>query len=154
MKVVVGNLWDQEHIADVILVTTNCIVNSAGKLVMGRGAALEAATRYPRLPMDFGDIIREKKYGTTHPYGILILPKYANEVQLGAFQVKHHWQERAMTVLIKLSAYRLNIIANACPHMTFAINYPGIGNGQLSERDVAPLISSLPDNVTFYKKEY
>lgn len=153
MKVVVGNIWNQEHVVDVLLVTTNCIVNARGELVMGRGAAQEAANRYPGVALELGQIITEKGYTARNPYGVIILPSYANGVQLGAFQVKHHWQYSAAIDLIKLSAYKLKVIAEACPKMTFAVNYPGIGNGRLTIAQVEPTILGLPDNVTFYKKE-
>jgi hypothetical protein len=153
VRIVTGDLWQQEGIADIILVTTNSTLNSKGHLVMGRGAAAEAASRYPSLPLDLGNIINLKRYGQSIPYGVLIVPGYANGVTLGAFQVKFHWRDAAAPFLINLASQKLTHIAEALPGMEFAMNYPGIGNGRLREEDVYPLIKSLPDNVTVYKKE-
>ena len=47
MKLIVSDMWQELGLADVVLITTNQIINARGALVMGRGAALEAATRYP-----------------------------------------------------------------------------------------------------------
>lgn len=150
MRIVTGNIWDEEGVADVILITTNAIINARGQLVMGRGAALEAAQRYPSLPFDLAEKI--KAFKPNKPYGVLILPQYANGVQLGAFQVKHHWRDSASLELIKLSTRLLVTVAEICPDMKFALNYPGIGNGRLVEAQVFPIISVLPNNVTIYKK--
>lgn len=150
MKLNIGNMWAEEHVADVIFITTNAIINAQGKLVMGRGAALEAATRYPTLSFDLAERIRP--FGK-EPYHLLILPQLANGVQLGAFQVKRHWKDEASLLLIAESAMRLAALAKTCPDMRFVVNYPGIGNGRLSEGEVEPIISTLPDNVIIYKKK-
>lgn len=151
MRVVIGDMWSEVGKADVVLVTTNSIVNKQGRLVMGRGAALEAATRYPLLPTELAD--RIKPWGTS-PYGIIILKPYANGVRLGAFQVKRHWQQPADPLLISRSAALLRIIAKAHPDSQYVVNYPGIGNGRLDEQSVELILksSNLPDNVTIYKK--
>ena len=151
MKLAVGDMWSEVGNADVILVTTNSIINKQGRLVMGRGAALEAATRYPLLPTELAT--RIKPWGTS-PYGIIILKPYANGACLGAFQVKRHWQQPADPLLISRSAALLRIIANAYPDLRYVVNYPGIGNGRLDEQTVEAILksSNLPDNVTVYKK--
>lgn len=144
-------MWNEEGKADVILVTTNLIINKQGRLVMGRGAALQAATRYPLLPTELADRIRP--WGSKD-YGIIILKPYANGVRLGAFQVKHHWQDAADPLLIGRSAAILRVIANSMPDSRFVVNYPGIGNGRLAEEQVELILrsSNLPDNVIVYKK--
>jgi hypothetical protein len=155
MHVITGDLWQEEGKADIILVTTNSIVNARGKLVMGRGAAEQAASRYPSLASDLGRLISRIPLDfTPHPrYGILILPPFANGVTLGAFQVKYNWRNAAILDLIQESARRLRVIARAFPHWRIVLNFPGIGNGKLTEHQVYPAINLLPDNVYVYKKE-
>ena len=146
-------MWQEQGLADVILITTNQIINSKGALVMGRGAALEAARRYPALPYDLAK--RIQPYGNK-PYGVTILAPYSHskQLQFGAFQVKHHWKDKASLELIEFSTRLLEAIARICSHTRFMINYPGIGNGGLTESQVAPIIKSLPDNVYVYKLPY
>lgn len=151
MIVVTGDLWSEIKTADVVLVTTNAIINKQGRLVMGRGAALEAATRYPALSFELAEKI--KLYGNK-PYGVIVLRPYAHGANLGIFQVKYHFKDNADLFLITNSAKKLGIIAEAFPDMRFAMNYPGIGYGRLKVSDVEPILTShLPDNVFVYKKE-
>ncbi len=39
------------------------------------------------------------------------------------------------------------------PHITVALNFPGIGYGGLNRNEVLPIISILPDNVEIWEKE-
>ncbi|SRR6266581_1748053 len=150
MKIVTDDLWGEVGRADVILVTTNTIINSQGKLVMGRGAAYEAALRYPSLPR----VLAEKIKGQADPsfYGVIILEELVPGYQVGAFQVKIHWKENARLGLVRRSTAMLKKIAEEHSYKRFAMNYPGIGNGRLSEEDVFSIIATLPDNVFVYKK--
>lgn len=149
MKLVIGNLWNEEDVADVILVTTNSYITNSGKLVMGRGAAREAAERYSSLPYQLARMI---SLFEAKPYGVILLPPQENGIRLGAFQVKHHWRDQASLDLIQFSTNRLRTIANAWYGHRFALNYPGIGNGRLDEAKVFPIIQELPDNVFVYKR--
>ena len=145
MQIKRGNLWNSN--ADIILVTTNSFIRGDGALVMGRGAALEMKSKYPLLPFDFGKIIKEK-CGHLKEYNIIFESNIP--IKFGIFQVKYHFKDSANIELIKRSILKLQIIANN-DNKQFAMNYPGIGFGQLSEKDVLPLISMLPNNVTIYK---
>lgn len=132
---------------DVYLFTGNRIVRNDGALVMGRGAAREVKDNYPALPFVFGEKLRNADENTRLLWATV---NDANQY-IGWFQVKHHWKDSADLTLIAESAMRLRAVANRNSHWTFHINYPGIGNGHLSERQVAPLINVLPDNVRVYK---
>jgi hypothetical protein len=145
MKVKKENLWNSN--ADIILITTNSFIKNDGALAMGKGAALEMKTKYPLLPFDFGKTIREK-YGHLKEYNIILESSIPS--RFGIFQVKYHFKDSANIELIKRSILKLQIMASN-NDIQFAMNYPGIGFGQLSEKDVFPLISMLSDNVTIYK---
>jgi hypothetical protein len=149
MKIITGDIWSQEGSpSTTILVTTNSTINSKGGVVMGRGAAREAAERYPLMPFDLAD--RIKISGPT--YGLIILPPFANGVTLGAFQVKHDWKTKADLDLISLATEHLRIVAHVYYYQRYILNFPGIGNGKLTEQEVLPIIRQLPDNITIYKK--
>lgn len=146
VQIVVGDIWESG--ADAIFVTTNSIINSRGELVMGRGAAWQAKTRYPGLAKRFADQIRTI-CGSGGEYNALLDP----ETKVGALQVKYHWNSEADLELIKRSLQVLADNANAASHLSIAVNFPGIGNGKLSRAEVEPLLQVLPGNVTVYLLE-
>lgn len=153
MKVVKGNLFSSSD--DYIFVTTNSHVKKNGCLVMGRGAALELSLLRPDISKVFGDGVLNI-CGHLGRYGVLwSLNRYdANSPFYGAFQVKYNWFENADIDLIKFSTEDLmSHIEGVLNGYTISINFPGIGNGKLKYEDVLPVISVLPDEVTFYIKE-
>jgi hypothetical protein len=153
MKLVTRNLWSAYGTADVLLVTSNAFVTKHGELVMGRGAALQLKTKFPDYPRYFGEFLdynglRDKKYGII----ILTLPKQTVLTKLGVFQVKYHWKDAADLDLIE---YSTGLLIEAIDHFNYrqvVMNYPGIGNGRLTEEQVEPIIRRLPDNVWVCKR--
>ncbi len=145
---VYGDLWEETGRANLILVTTNSYINKQGNLVMGRGAAREAALRYPSLAWMLGQRV-ESACGHLGVYHLLLgLPFGPSEI--GAFQVKRHFRDDADPELIGGSVDAL--IAHSRRYRRIAMNYPGIGNGHLDVVRVAPVIACLPDNVWVYRK--
>ena len=55
---VLGNIWDYYENGFPICITTNGNVSGIGYNVMGKGIALEAKKRFPKLPKMIGDHIR------------------------------------------------------------------------------------------------
>lgn len=155
----VGDIWGEIGKASAILVTANSYINNAGRLVMGRGAAREAAIRWPSLPRQLADWI--VKFGPGHlgEYGVIFVLDIVafsglvtfDPMDIGVFQVKRHFKDNADPELIRRSVDKLN--EDAERYDRIALNFPGIGNGRLREEDVKPLLESLPDNVVIYKKE-
>jgi hypothetical protein len=146
-----GDIWQEIGKAGVILVTSNSYVNSAGCLVMGKGAAREAALRWPLLPRILGDYILQFSRHLGE-YGVMFVGKDVLETtsDIGIFQVKRHFRDMAHPGLITMSAYMLRDYAHR--YERIALNYPGIGNGRLRAEDVRPLLEPLPDSVVVYKK--
>lgn len=154
MTVIVGNMWDEIGVADALFVTTNAVV-WYGCLVMGRGAAQEARDRFPGLAEDFGRILTQ--YGVAgRKYGVILsrlrAVKNGKETRLGAFQTKLDWRDSSPLELVRFSTHRLKLHATSRSFERFVLNFPGISNGRLTEAEVLPIISSLPDNVFVYKK--
>lgn len=154
MKISYSNLWDSK--ADLYVVTCNGTLNRYGELVMGRGAALEAKNRFPELPLLAGQIVRKnfKKdiiYKEFYRYGFFCIGN------LGLFQVKYHFKDKADIELIKYSAICLyNYLDETDFNLNVHMNYPAIGYGGLKREDVEPIIQTiLPDNVTVHiMKDY
>ena len=143
MKIVYGDLWDSD--CDIKAVTTNSFVRQDGALVMGKGAALQAARKFPELPFVAGQKLLWK-FGHLSRYGWLYLP----ELNIGLFQVKRHWKNDAELRLIKYATEDLCKFLQKHSSITVAMNFPGIGNGRLSFDLVKPIVESLPDRVDLY----
>ena len=148
---VVGDLWDELPRADVILVTTNATLNARNELVMGRGAALEAKQRFPRLPYWFGACLIER-HVAGKLYGVMGIGYHdGSHALLGAFQVKYHWRDAARLEIVAFSAGQLTKIATTFSRI--ALNCPAVGNGRLAAADVLPILEPLPSHVIIYTKE-
>jgi hypothetical protein len=140
-----GNLWSEILIADYIFVSTNATVNRAGELTMGRGAALEAKQRFPTLPRKFARNLENRGlvgnfYGIIEPVSV-----GGTECQIGAFQTKVHWRDKADLELIWFSCKCLAAFSRGkqleIGHPPrIVMNYPGIGEGRLSMEDVQPIL--------------
>ncbi len=141
-----GDMFSDSN-ANVLLVTTNEYIRNDGCLVMGRGAAYQMTQKYKGCAKEFGDMIKDYKVGYPNcPYCLLISTRWSSP-QLGIFQVKYHFRDEADLPLINSSAMELTAWASRNSQLTFAVNFPGIGNGRLREKDVLPLLYRLPDNV-------
>lgn len=146
MKLERGNMWDVFGHTDVFLITTNPIRRKDGAVVMGRGIAKEAATRFPELPFAFG-----KRLPTKFSCGLI--GRYDGQL-VGYFMVKDHWNNPADPAIIQASVDSLikqttvRCMCGKCENdMRIDLNFPGIGNGKLKREDVLPIIEQLPDNV-------
>jgi len=153
MKLKKGDMWSALDHADLFLVTTNAMVRKDGALVMGRGIAREAATRYTQLPYEAGKWLKvsglqRSFYGVLRPYPQLDHPMH----KLGLFQVKFHWADDASLDLIANSTQVLRDLIEEEGYEDVHLNFPGIGNGRLSYSDVLPVVKHLPDAVTLWTR--
>lgn len=139
-------MWSVFGETDLFLITTNPVVRKDGAVVMGRGIALQAKTRFPKLPFDFGsrlkkleELKRVRKMGTIGVY---------EHQPVGFFMVKDHFAQEAKLSIIQSSVRDLLVFLYDGPEdYRVDLNFPGIGNGRLSREEVLPIIEQLPDNV-------
>jgi hypothetical protein len=165
MNIKIGNLMDKLAAYDQVFVTTNSTIKTNGDLVMGRGFAKSLADKLPFLASNAGKAIMRSQgckisgwdgfplnYGII-PYVAGSTNAYAIEevFVIGLFQVKHHWGEPAKQYLVEMATEMLNAFATHHHHMTFAVNFPAIGNGNLNYDDIYPIINELPDNVDVWQ---
>ncbi len=142
---VTGDLWT--YPADARVITTNGDVNSKGEAVMGRGCALECKTKYPWVPIMLGGQL--KAYGNA-PY--VLEPRKDSTMLLrdmGAiitFPVKHHWHQRADTVLIEKSARLVVQMVDHLEYRTVVMPRPGCGNGKLDWAVVREVLAPILDD--------
>lgn len=135
-----GNMWYVFDAVDYFVITTNAYVKQNGALVMGAGIARQVRDKWPGIDVEMGKAVRAAMDAQKY-YGVILGEK------LGIFQVKYYFADAADLDLIWRSATELERVAREMPDKTFALNFPGIGNGKLSRELVAPLLKGLPDNV-------
>jgi len=141
MQEKIGDIWKTD--CDIICVTTNGVVKSNGELVMGKGIALQAKQRYPKLAYRLGNMVslyENKPYLIVYDnikYDIISLP------------TKYHWRDKSDIELIKKS---LEYIKTIIPkNYTIALPRPGCANGGLHweyvKKEIEPI---LDDRFTVY----
>jgi len=136
MKEITGDIWDYHDKGNWIVITTNGTVRKDGACVMGRGVALEAKNRFPKLPYLIGDKIKRDGLWTwAFPdYRIISLP------------VKYNWYEKATLELIEDKIVRLVGIVDFSKVKPIYLVRPGCGNGGLDWRDVKPILEKYLDD--------
>lgn len=120
-----ADLWEVGDSCDATCITTNGTVTGRGLGVLGRGCALEATYRYPKLQRTMGGLLRH--YGN-HARIVIRQPGYQTLV---AVPVKHEWMERADLELITRSLRELVQIADGYQWARVVLPRPGCGNGGL-----------------------
>lgn len=137
-----GNMWDAFG-QGVFMITTNPVRRKDGAIVMGRGIALEAKTRFPSLPYDFGGMLE------AHPGNIGYIGDY-DGTRVYWFMVKDHWANKARLDIIQKSVDELEYYYGFTDERV-DLNFPGIGNGGLARAEVLPLLEKLPDNIHIWE---
>lgn len=146
-----GDMWSVFGKTDFFLVTTNPIVRKDGACVMGAGIAKQFAERYPKGPYNLGAEIREHtERGFLLECGMF--GRYDSQ-SVGFFMVKDYWANKAKLRIIRDSARKLRDWANINHEIRFDLNFPGIGNGGLTKKEVLPMLEDLPDNVHIWEYE-
>lgn len=144
MKEVEGNIWDFYDQGYWIVITTNGTVKKNGEAVMGRGVALQATIRFPKLARELGNRIK----GCPMPYGEYTegnKVKVFHQYRILTFPVKHNWYERADLTLIEESCRQLREASHGVQHETYIVR-PGCGNGGLNWRDVKSILEKYLDD--------
>lgn len=137
MKEAKLNLWTAP--ADLRLVTTNGHITPKGKVVMGRGCALELRDAAPGVDARLAKLVR--RFGNR-----VFRIARINGAVVASLPVKHHWREEADPDLIVRSVHQLVELANKFNYTRVVLPRPGCGNGRLSWKEVKPLIAPLLDD--------
>lgn len=134
MKEVFGDIWDYHNKGNWVVVSTNGTVRTDGACVMGRGIALQAKQKFPKLPHELGENIQSKgnQVYVFDTYQIITVP------------VKHHYWERADLSLIEEGVRYLSLL----PVELGDVYLPrlGCGNGKLDWNDVRPVLEKYLDD--------
>jgi len=116
---------------------------------MGRGIALEAKTKYPTLPYDFGKVLSNLNPQIDQHF-VGPIGEY-DGTPIWYFMVKDHWQEDASLMIIASSCFYLTRGFADLKDKRIDLNFPGIGNGKLSRDAVLYLLEDLPDNIHIWE---
>lgn len=131
-----GDLWT--YPADLRIVPTNGVVrrNKACSLVMGAGVALQAAQRYPNLPMRLGTLVA---IGGNRPHLI-------GDYGIVSWPTKHHWKDQADLGLLLGGAVDVVKLVQECGAGAVAMPRIGCGLGGLDWKDVRPKLANILDD--------
>ena len=140
MKETIGDIWESG--ADVICITTNGIVKSSGRLVMGAGIAKDAVDKYSDIDITWGSHVW--KYGN-----IPCITKCDDGQILASFPTKNDWRGKSNIWLVIDSAkYLQRELPENC---IVAITRPVCSLGQLKWSNVGPILHKiLDDRFTIY----
>ena len=139
MVEVTGDIWDYYDDGFPIVITTNGNLDSKKNAVMGKGIALQAKKKFPKLPMILGNNIQ---YNGNRVF-------YFRDLNLFTFPTKHNWWEKSDIDLIVDSALYLSngTFNNRIPVVCMV--RPGCSNGQLQWDQVKPYLEkNLPNGFT------
>lgn len=138
-----GDIWEEAKKANGwVVIPTNGYINVYNECVMGRGLALQAKQKFPKLSRELAQRIR------IAGNQVYIFSEY----KIITFPVKHVWFERANIKLIERSCEELlRIFSNNPPLINEPVFMPhvGCGNGGLDwsyvRRIVIPYFEELVD---------
>jgi hypothetical protein len=143
MYIKTGNMFDYN--CDLLCVTTNSFIKKNGALVMGRGAAKQLKDSFPGIEYEFGKNIKHLSN-----YGLCVV-EYKGYL-FGAFQTKNHFKNKSNVFLIAMGVNLLNKFISDNEYIRcVSLNYPGIGYGNLKEKDVYKIIQYLNNKVIVWK---
>jgi len=139
MQKVIGNLWHTP--ADWLCITTNGLIRSDGKAVMGKGCAEQAISRVPEVQRTLGSLLLK------HGNHVYFLGHYGTK-RVYSFPTKHDWHLPSPPELIEQSARELKTLWTAWKDVTgtapkVLIPRPGCGAGALQWGTVEPLLAPL-----------
>jgi hypothetical protein len=133
VKVIVGDIWELHSKGGTIVIPTNGCRRGDGSAIMGKGLALAAATRFPKLPDKLG---KELENSGNHVY-------YFGEERIVTFPTKEDWHDKSNVKLIRRSAAELKILMLLLLHMEVVLPLVGCGAGGLAWREVEPVLDHM-----------
>lgn len=145
MKTLKHDIWDIWNSGYTICVCTNGFTKKNGSAVMGRGVALEASQRIPKLPFELGLLL--KTFGN--------IPFWFEKYKMVTFPTKHNWFENSNVSLIEQSCKDLKNLKYESKQNLIFLPMPGTGNGKSQTSDVMPILEKQFDgcnNVVIVEK--
>jgi len=139
MQEVRGNLWDFYNLGNWVVITTNGVVKTNGRAVMGRGIALEAKQKVLDL-----DVVPGRCLSVFGNQVFVLADMLPNHEKIVTFPTKHDWRGMSSTLLIERSAAQLEVVTPR--GLTIYMVRPGCSNGGLSWTVVRPMLEKYLDS--------
>jgi hypothetical protein len=145
MKIIQEYFWKKIELPSMYIITTNGIIGDNNELVMGLGIAREATKKIKGIKQICGKIIKEKgmpidKYNSKFLYYFLPILENKGKNFFGIFQVKLDWRKGASLDIIEKSCMVLSEYIRKNPNINYRMNFPGVGAGKLSVKEVLPVL--------------
>lgn len=143
MREIMGNLFDYAGPGSVLIIPTNGNVTAYGKAVMGKGVALQAKQRWPKLPGDLGKALKRDGNRIAH-FGYQSENGFERVI---TFPTKENWPDNSTLALIEKNASALaNYCAGIGKDLSFYLPRLGCGEGGLQWEAVQPLLARWLDD--------
>lgn len=143
MREIMGNLFDYAGPGSVLVIPTNGNVTAYGKAVMGKGVALQAKQRWPKLPGDLGKALKRDGNRIAH-FGYQSENGFERVI---IFPTKENWPENSTLSLIEKNTIALaNYFAELKNDLTCYLPRLGCGAGGLQWEVVKPILSYWLDD--------
>lgn len=147
-----GDIWEFHAKGFYVVVPTNVGWTKVGKNVMGRGVALQAALRFPILPVWYGEYCKERGKDTNVVIRIVHRLVLFPVKPLNEKEPYLSWKQDASLDLIGRSAQALPCLCSEAQVAKIALPVVGCGNGNLKEEDVLPVLKKhLDDRFTLVR---
>ena len=136
-----GNILSREVMeeADAICFTSNGVVRTNGRLVMGAGVAKAFRDRFYNIDMEAGKMVKANG-------NICQVIKKTPYCSIVAFPTKNHWRNQSDLALMKQSAEQLMKLVEDNKWNTVYLPRPGCSNGGLDWFDVKPEMDQILNN--------
>lgn len=137
MKEITGDIWYYHSKGNWIVVTTNSTINTKGEVVMGKGLALEAKIKFPRLPKLLTNQFTTSRQRTC----------FWEDYRIITFPTKVNWYENSKLDIIESSCVELlDWLKDTTVTPPIYLPRVGCGNGKLQWKDVQPLLEKYLDD--------
>jgi len=131
----IGNMWEEK--CDWLCITTNGMIRSDGKAVMGAGVALQAKHRFKGIDETLAQKLRLR--GNI----VSLIAKDGDKLIL-SFPTKNNWRDKSDIALIRNSAIQLKAgFDKARIKPIVVIPRPGCSNGGLDWEHVRDVIAPI-----------
>ena len=149
MLIKIGDFWKEANRIsenyEGIVCTTNAIVKSDGRLVMGAGIAKQFKERYEDIDLEWGlrtEICGPQVFVT--PRKVSLNGKEQTKYLI-ALPTKHNWKEKSKENYIIHYCRQLRVVIGAVNINKILMTPPGCGLGGLHWPDIRPKLEGILD---------
>lgn len=147
MKEVKGDFWEwaREFKPDAIVCTTNKIVKTNGRLVMGAGIAKDFRDKYEDVDLEWGKMLkRNSRLTLMVSMSCQFTGGHHTPMYLISFPTKYHWNDDSSLSMISIAARQLKLFTDITGCSKVLMVRPGCGLGGLVWESVKFILYQVP----------